>query len=138
MCASNVLINKGGLHNSPSRQSPPRRHSPVECQVLRSPDFVPNNTRTNFQQVGEKCPECVGVRVVVFILHDCLFFCCVPQSRRAHNIELNGAVVIFDEAHNVVRLDIVYSLIIHSFILHGQCTPINSCSVSEPGAKFQL
>ena len=27
----------------------------------------------------------------------------VPQSRRAHNIELKGAVVIFDEAHNVVR-----------------------------------
>lgn len=26
------------------------------------------------------------------------------QSRRAHNIELNGAVVIFDEAHNVVSL----------------------------------
>lgn len=26
----------------------------------------------------------------------------VSQSRRAHNIELNGAVVIFDEAHNVV------------------------------------
>lgn len=29
----------------------------------------------------------------------------VPQTRRAHNIELNGAVVIFDEAHNVVRSD---------------------------------
>lgn len=28
----------------------------------------------------------------------------VPQSRRAHNIELKGAVVIFDEAHNVVSL----------------------------------
>ncbi|CAM9303939.1 unnamed protein product [Lampetra planeri] len=26
-----------------------------------------------------------------------------PKSRRAHNIELNGAVVIFDEAHNVER-----------------------------------
>lgn len=25
------------------------------------------------------------------------------QSRRAHNIELKGAVVIFDEAHNLVR-----------------------------------
>lgn len=25
-----------------------------------------------------------------------------PQSRRAHNIELSGAVVIFDEAHNLV------------------------------------
>lgn len=28
----------------------------------------------------------------------------VLQSRRAHNIELKGAVVIFDEAHNVVRI----------------------------------
>ncbi|KAF3859832.1 hypothetical protein F7725_000087, partial [Dissostichus mawsoni] len=26
-----------------------------------------------------------------------------PKSRRAHNIELNGAVVIFDEAHNVEK-----------------------------------
>ncbi|XP_034733746.1 regulator of telomere elongation helicase 1 [Etheostoma cragini] len=30
-----------------------------------------------------------------------------PKSRRAHNIELNGAVVIFDEAHNVVRLCVI-------------------------------
>uniref|UniRef100_A0A3Q3K5R3 Regulator of telomere elongation helicase 1 n=1 Tax=Monopterus albus TaxID=43700 RepID=A0A3Q3K5R3_MONAL len=27
-----------------------------------------------------------------------------PKSRRAHNIELNGAVVIFDEAHNVEKM----------------------------------
>uniref|UniRef100_A0A671VP82 Regulator of telomere elongation helicase 1 n=1 Tax=Sparus aurata TaxID=8175 RepID=A0A671VP82_SPAAU len=26
-----------------------------------------------------------------------------PKSRRAHNIELNGAVIIFDEAHNVEK-----------------------------------
>lgn len=31
----------------------------------------------------------------------------IPQSRKAHNIDLNGAVVIFDEAHNVVRLYLV-------------------------------
>ncbi|XP_062316136.1 regulator of telomere elongation helicase 1 [Osmerus eperlanus] len=27
-----------------------------------------------------------------------------PKSRRAHNIELNGAVIIFDEAHNVEKM----------------------------------
>ncbi|KAL2103257.1 hypothetical protein ACEWY4_000125 [Coilia grayii] len=50
-----------------------------------------------------------------------------PKSRRAHNIELQGAVVIFDEAHNVVSKSCPVSFANHVCLL--------SITASPPGVE---
>lgn len=42
------------------------------------------------------------------------------QSRRAHNIELSRAVVIFDEAHNLVRRVKILFYTVAFFCLYGK------------------
>ncbi|MGH0156996.1 UNVERIFIED_CONTAM: hypothetical protein FKN15_032929 [Acipenser sinensis] len=59
-----------------------------------------------------------------------------PKSRRAHNIELKGAVVIFDEAHNVVssfdkRVLILLDL---EAAIDSIDLPANGKGVTKPGS----
>lgn len=46
-------------------------------------------------------PHICSFFIYIFFLENALVDI---KSRRAHNIELKGAVVIFDEAHNVVSV----------------------------------
>uniref|UniRef100_A0A8C2IFP8 Regulator of telomere elongation helicase 1 n=1 Tax=Cyprinus carpio TaxID=7962 RepID=A0A8C2IFP8_CYPCA len=92
MCRAKVSSRSCVFYNNVDGMKTKIRDTPVElCVSYNGFDFCPYYLSRTLKQHAD----------VIFMPYNYLLD---PKSRRAHNIELKGAVVIFDEAHNVEKM----------------------------------
>uniref|UniRef100_A0A8C2IEG7 Regulator of telomere elongation helicase 1 n=1 Tax=Cyprinus carpio TaxID=7962 RepID=A0A8C2IEG7_CYPCA len=87
MCRAKVSSRSCVFYNNVDGMKTKIRDTPIVCSCRVCPYYL---SRTLKQHAD-----------VIFMPYNYLLD---PKSRRAHNIELKGAVVIFDEAHNVEKM----------------------------------
>ncbi|XP_028309281.1 regulator of telomere elongation helicase 1 [Gouania willdenowi] len=96
MCRSKVSTRSCFYHNNVEEKSTDRD---LTSSILDVEDLV------KFGNKQKVCPYYLSISLkqqadVIFMPYNYMLD---PKSRKAHNIDLNGAVVIFDEAHNVEK-----------------------------------
>ncbi|CAI9597238.1 unnamed protein product [Staurois parvus] len=97
MCRSKVSSRSCHFYNNVDEKS---TEKDLTTQILDIEDLVKNGTK------HRACPYYLSRNLkqhadIIFMPYNYLLD---PKSRKAHNIDLKGAVVIFDEAHNVERM----------------------------------
>ncbi|XP_068118572.1 regulator of telomere elongation helicase 1 isoform X3 [Hyperolius riggenbachi] len=97
MCRSKVSSRSCHFYNNVDEKSTDKD---LTTQILDIEDLVKSGTK------HRACPYYLSRNLkqhadIIFMPYNYLLD---PKSRKAHNIDLKGAVVIFDEAHNVERM----------------------------------
>ncbi|KAM3923568.1 regulator of telomere elongation helicase 1 isoform 2-T2 [Leptodactylus fuscus] len=97
MCRSKVSVRSCHYYNKVEEKS---TEKDLTTQILDIEDLVKNGTKHRV------CPYYLSRNLkqqadIIFMPYNYLLD---PKSRKAHNIDLKGTVVIFDEAHNVERM----------------------------------
>ncbi|XP_072269760.1 regulator of telomere elongation helicase 1 [Pyxicephalus adspersus] len=97
MCRSKVSNRSCHFFNNVDEKS---TEKDLTTQILDIEDLVKNGTK------HRACPYYLSRNLkqhadIIFMPYNYLLD---PKSRKAHNIDLKGTVVIFDEAHNVERM----------------------------------
>ncbi|XP_040295030.1 regulator of telomere elongation helicase 1 isoform X2 [Bufo bufo] len=97
MCRSKTSTRSCHYYNNVEEKS---TEKDLTTQILDIEDLVKNGTK------HRACPYYLSRNLkqqadIIFMPYNYLLD---PKSRKAHNIDLKGTVVIFDEAHNVERM----------------------------------
>ncbi|XP_063815226.1 regulator of telomere elongation helicase 1 isoform X5 [Pseudophryne corroboree] len=97
MCRSKVSNRSCHFYNNVEEKS---TEKDLTTQILDIEDLVKNGTK------HRACPYYLSRNLkqqadIIFMPYNYLLD---PKSRKAHNIDLKGTIVIFDEAHNVERM----------------------------------
>ncbi|XP_075032722.1 regulator of telomere elongation helicase 1 [Mixophyes fleayi] len=97
MCRSKVSNRSCHFYNNVEEKS---TEKDLTTQILDIEDLVKSGTR------HRACPYYLSRNLkqqadIIFMPYNYLLD---PKSRKAHNIDLKGTIVIFDEAHNVERM----------------------------------
>ncbi|XP_053309652.1 regulator of telomere elongation helicase 1 [Spea bombifrons] len=97
MCRSKVSTRSCHFYNNVETKS---TEKDLTSHILDIEDLVKNGTK------HRACPYYLsrGLKQQADIIFMPYNYLLDPKSRRAHNIDLKGTVVIFDEAHNVERM----------------------------------